>query len=81
VRWTRASALFAVVAVTAAACQAPPTSGAGYSDISAKARAALPESSSLEDVLRDNEGCYSIYMEEENFVRGLLDDSGAQVCD
>jgi len=54
---------------------------ADWSGISDKARAALPDHTGPEDVLRDNTGCYAIFDRGDNWVRPLLNAEGDQICD
>lgn len=64
-----------------AGCVTEPDQTAQFDDISAKARDALPEGTSLEDVAKDNDGCYSVFDHGDQWVRPLLDNQGNQICD
>ena len=51
------------------------------SDISAEARAALPEGISISDVAQDLDGCYAYFDTGDQWVRPLLGGEGKQICD
>ena len=50
-------------------------------DISAEARAALPEGIGVSDVARDLDGCYAYFDKGDQWVRPLLDSQEKQICD
>ena len=75
----RSGWLLILVVGFAAGCSSDSAQTADSSDISARAREALPEWVNLEDVLKDNTGCYAYFDRGAKWVRPVLEDQGRPI--